>query len=64
MYLCAVLWRPPVEDSSPSSVTAAPAEAGALLTVQRCGLDSADVHVRPAGPLDGVCLVLHRSKGD
>lgn len=64
LYLCAVLWRPPVEDSPASSVTAAAAEAGALLTVQCCGLDPADVHVRPAGPLDGVCLVLHRSKGD
>ena len=60
----AVLWGPPVEDGSAASVTAAAAEAGALLPVQRSGSDPADVHVCPAGPLDGVCLVLHRSQGD
>ena len=62
--ICAVLWGPPVEDSSAASVAAAAAEVGAILPVQRCGSHSAHVHVRPAGPLDGLCLVLHRSQGD
>ena len=61
--ICAVLRGPPAEDGPAASVTAAPAEAGALLAVQRRGPDSAHVHVRPAGPLDGLRLVLHRSQG-
>lgn len=60
----AVLRGAPVEDSSAASVTAAAAKAGALLPVQRCGPDTAHVYVRPARPLDGLCLVLYRSQGD
>ncbi len=62
--ICAVLRGPPVEDGSIASVTAVAAEAGAILPVQRCGSHSADVHVCPARPLDGLCVVFHWSQGD
>lgn len=62
--ICAVLWGSLAEDGSPASITAAAPKAGAILPIQCSGSHSAHVHVRPAGPLDGLHLVLHRSKGD
>lgn len=58
------LWGSPVEDGAPPPPPAPPAEAGPLLPVQRRGPHPADVHVRPAGPLDGLRLVLHRPQRD
>lgn len=55
---------PPVEDGAPPTAAAPPAEAGPVLAVQRRGPHLAYVHLRPAGPLDGVCLVLHRPQRD
>ena len=59
-----VLWRSPAEDGEAAAAAEAAAEAGALLAVQRCGAHPAHVHVRPAGPLDGLRLVLHRPQRD
>ncbi len=56
------LWGSPAEDGASPPPLAPPTEAGSLLPVQRRGSHSADVHVRPAGPLDGLCLVLHRTQ--
>ena len=60
----AVLRGPPAEDGAAAAAAAAAAEAGALLPVQRGGPHAAHVHVRPARPLDGLRLVLHRPQGD
>lgn len=58
----AELWGSPAEDG-PSPAPPAPlTEAGPLLPVQRRGSDLAHVHVRPFGPLDGLCVVLHRTQ--
>jgi len=40
-----------------------PPEDRPLLAVQRPGARPAYVHVRPAGPLDGLYLVRHRQRG-
>lgn len=54
----------PLENSpSPPFASSAP-EDGPLLAAQHGGADTADVHVCPAGPLDGLHLVHHRQDGD
>lgn len=60
----AELWGSPAEDSAPPAPPAPLTEAGPLLPVQRRGPDLAHVHVCPAGPLDGLCVVLHRTQRD
>lgn len=54
----------PPEDRAAAAPPAPPAEAGPLLPAQHDRPDSAHVHVRPAGPLDGVHLVRHRKNGE
>ena len=55
---------PPVENSASAAFAAAAPEDGPLLAAQHRGPNAADVHVRPAGPLDGLHLVHHRQDGD
>lgn len=55
---------PPVENSTSAPFAAAAPEDGPLLAAQHRGPNAADVHVRPAGPLDGLHLVHHRQDGD
>lgn len=55
---------PPLENSPPAPFAAAAPEDGPLLAAQHCGPDAADVHVRPAGSLDGLHLVHYRQDGD
>lgn len=55
---------PSVEDGAPAPPPAASPEDGSLLPAQLGGADSAHVHVRLAGPLDGLHLVCHRQEGD
>lgn len=55
---------PSVKDSPSAPFAAAAPEDGSLLTAQHCGSDPADVHVCPAGPLDGLHLVHYRQDGD
>lgn len=54
----------PVKNGSSSPFAAAAAEDGPLLSAQHRGPDAADVHVRPAGTLDGLHLVHNRQDGD
>lgn len=62
--LCLDLACALVEDGSSSASAAPLAETGSLLPVQRCGPDPAHVCVCPAGSLDGLRLVCHRTQGD
>lgn len=55
---------PPVKNGPPAPFAAAAPEDGPLLAAQHSGPDPTDVHVRPAGPLDGLHLVHHRQDGD
>ncbi len=55
---------PPVKNSASAPFAAAAPEDGPLLAAQHCGPDAAHVHVRPAGPLDGLHLVHYRQDGD
>lgn len=55
---------PPVEDSASAPAAASAPEDGPVLPAQHCGAHPAHVHVRPAGPLDGLHLVRHRQEGD
>lgn len=55
---------PPVKNSASAPFATAAPEDGPLLAAQHSGPDAADVHVRPARPLDGLHLVHHRQDGD
>lgn len=63
-FLFAGVCGPPPENGAPAPVAAAAPEDGPLLAAQHSGADAAHVHVRPAGPLDGLHLVHHRQDGD
>lgn len=53
-----------VKDSTFAAPAAPAAKNGPLLSAQHRGADPAHVHVRPAGPLDGLHLVHHWKEGD
>lgn len=55
---------PPVKNCAPAPFAAASPEDGPLLAAQHGGAHPAHVHVRLAGPLDGLHLVHHRQDGD
>lgn len=54
----------PAEDSAAAAVAEAATEAGAVLTVQRCGAHAAHVCLCAPCPLDGLRLVCHWAPGD
>lgn len=61
---CPDLSGPPPEDGAFAAAATVVTEAGSLLPVQCGGPDPAHVCVRPACPLDGLCLVRHWPQGD
>lgn len=64
-YLCvAGLCCALVKDSTLAAPAASVAKNGPLLPAQHSGAHPAHVHVRSAGPLDGLHLVHHWKKGD
>lgn len=55
---------PPVENSASAPFAAAASKDGPLLAAQHGSPDLTDVHVCPAGSLDGLHLVHHWQDGD